>query len=487
MNAQQTVAATLAKVHEIYAASAAFPGGVDPAFVAKLLGSSVQKDYPSGLVGYDLEAAARVLQPVITPLRNRLPRVKGNGGTAANWRQVTTLDTNKTNQFPGFGTKANVLNYSETDRSATYKSLALGDNVSFEAVQQAVGLEDAKAQMAVRLLENVMIVEEQTLIAGRGSAALGTVTAPTTATTTTGGTVAANTYYVTVRACTGIGRTTSAANIAAAGVPNSRGKKSSQTGQTTTGSTSTLSASTPAVVGALYYEWYVGTSNDNTTCTLEAITSINSVLLTAIAGTGGTIIADNSQDSNSFDGLFVQGISGSDYSGFGYTKKYATGTNGTGTPFTINDVDTMLVSLWQSYGAIPDVLLTSPGHAADLTAKARATGMIRQVVDNGPEVGKLLAGSRVTGYIHPVVDKELEIIADPWWFDGSIMALSFGLPPGVPLASTRNAYEVKTQLDYYQIDYGLIAPKWEQEVRCLEALATYFLLGTGVLWNVARG
>lgn len=484
MDVNATVAATLAKVLATYQA------GLDPAFVNKINGldpAAVRKDYPSGLVGYDLEPAARVLQPVITPLRNRLPRVAGKGGTAANWRQVTTLDTNKTNQFPGFGTKANVLSYTETDRSATYKSIALGDNVSIEAIQQAKGLEDARAQMAVRLLENVMIVEEQTLIGGRGSAALGTVTAPTVANTTTGGTVAANTYYVTVRACTGIGRSTAAANISAATASPARGKKSIQTATTTSGSTSTINASTPAVVGALFYEWYVGTNNDNTTCTLEAITSINSVNLTAIAGTGGIIPADNSQDSNSFDGLFVQGISSSDYNAFGYTKKFATGTNGTGTVFQISDIDTMLVSLWQTYGAIPDALLTSPNHAKDLTAKARSAGMIRQVVDNGPGLGKLMAGSRVSGYIHPVVDKELEIIADPWWFDGSIMAVSFGLPPGVPLAETRNAYEVKTQLDYYQLEYAVIAPKYEIEVRSLEALATYFLLGTGILWNVANG
>lgn len=43
----------------------------------------------TGLVAYDLEAPAKNLYPVLTPLRNRIPRVtKSSGaGTAANWKR----------------------------------------------------------------------------------------------------------------------------------------------------------------------------------------------------------------------------------------------------------------------------------------------------------------------------------------------------------------------------------------------------------------
>lgn len=484
MNANLAIMETLAKVSEIY------KGGVDPTFMARLLGQegAVRKDYPTGLVGFDLEPAARVLQPVITPLRNRLPRVKGKGGTAANWRQITALDTNKTNQFPGFGTKANVLNYTETDRSATYKSLALGDNVSVEAIQQAMGLEDAKAQMAVRLLENVMIVEEQTLIAGLGTRALSAPAAPTITNNTGGGTIAANTYYVTVRACTGLGRSVAGQITGATSAISSRGIKSAtNTSVTTAGSTSSLGMTTTAVKGALFYEWYVGLSNDITTCTLEAITSINSVLLTAVGAAGSTIIANNSQDSNSFDGLIAQGVTSSnDFSGFGYQKQLATGTAGTGTTFQLTDIDLMLLNLWQNYGADPEMLLMSPQQATDLTAKIRTAGLIRQVVENGDN-NKMVGGQRVNSYVNPVTGRLIDVVADPWWFNGSILAMSLTLPAGVPLAETRNAYEVKTQLDYYQLEYAMVAPKYETEVRSLEAVAMYFGLGTGILWNVANG
>jgi hypothetical protein len=478
---QTTIASTLAKLQEILKAAPTLN-------IAKaLMGpGDVQKDYPSGLVGYDLEAGARVLQPVITPLRNRIPRVKGKGGTAANWRQITSLSTNIATSFAAFGTAGSTLSFTETDRNATYKAIGLGDNVSIEAIQQALGLEDARAGMANRLLQNVMILEEQNIITGR-NAALGTVTAPTVANTATGGTIAANTYYVVVRACTGQGvRSSVAADVTLAGTIGSLGKKSTATATTTSGSTSTINASTPYVDGATTYEWYVGTTNNNTSETLEAITQINSVNLTAIAGTGGTIIADNSANSQAFDGLLSQGSGTGTFGNFGYSKVLGTGTNGTGTTFALTDVDTMLTQLWLNYGAIPDLLVMAPGHATDLTAKCRAAGMIRQVVDNGGN-GSLVGGSRVTGYVHPVVDKEIQILAHPWWPAGSLFTMSLGLPPGVPLSATTNAWEIKTQIDYFMLEYAVTAPKYSIEVRCLEALAGYFLLGSGIICNVANG
>jgi hypothetical protein len=482
---QAMIAETLAKINDVLKGGPTLNFGAD-SLQTMMSGDGVRKDYPSGLVGYDLESAARVLQPVITPLRNRIPRVKGKGGTAANWRQITSLSTNIATSFAAFGSAGATLSYTETDRSATYKAIGVGDNVSIEAIQQALGLEDARAGMSQRLLQNTMILEEQNLITGR-NAALGSVTAPTVTSAATGGTVAANTYYVVVRACTGQGvRSTTAANISAAGTIASLGKKSSQTSVTTSGSTSVINATTPYVDGATTYEWYVGTTNNSTSETLEAITQINSVSLAAIAGTGGTIIADNSANSQAFDGFLSQGSGTGTFGNFGYSKVLATGTAGVGTPFQLTDVDTMLFNLWNTYGAIPDALVMAPSHAVDLTAKCRAAGMIRQVVDNGAN-GKLIGGSRVSGYLHPVVDKELEIIAHPWWPAGSLFALSFKLPPTAPMAETVNAFEVKTQIDYYMLEYAVTAPKYSIEVRCLEALAGYFLLGCGIICNIANG
>ena len=47
----------------------------------------------SGITAYDLEAPSKKLYPVITPLRNEIPRVSGKGGIQANWRAVTGVNT----------------------------------------------------------------------------------------------------------------------------------------------------------------------------------------------------------------------------------------------------------------------------------------------------------------------------------------------------------------------------------------------------------
>lgn len=480
MNPNAALAEALEKYREV------IKGGPSQSVMQTFMGGDVRKDYPSGLVAYDLEPAARVLQPVITPLRNRIPRVKGKGGTAANWKQITSLDTNKNNTFSTFGTKAPVLSYSSTDRAATYKALAMGDNVAFENIQQAEGLEDAKAQASVRLLQNVMLLEEQAIIGSRNGA-LGSITTPTVVCDATGS-ISDSTYYVVVRAVTALAKAT-AANIAGTGSILSRGKKSAQqsTGALSTSNKNCITASTPVVDGAVAYEWYVGTSNDSTSEKLEAVTTINSVRLTTLAATGVTVPADNSADSNSFDGLLSLGSGTGTFGNFGYSAVLATGTNGTGTQFKLSDIDTMLLNLFQNYGADPEVLVMSPQQGMDFTSKCRAAGLIRFVVDDKGPIGKLTGGSRVTGYINPVTSREIEIVIDPWWPVGSIVAMSFSLPVGIPLGEINNAYEVKTQLDYFQIDYAIVAPKYEFEVRSLECVAGYFLLGTGGIWNIANG
>src|SRR5438270_10206585 len=47
----------------------------------------------TGLTFYDLEAGAKMLYPVLTPLRNEIPRVSGRGGIQANWKAVTGINT----------------------------------------------------------------------------------------------------------------------------------------------------------------------------------------------------------------------------------------------------------------------------------------------------------------------------------------------------------------------------------------------------------
>ena len=86
-----------------------------------------------GLVWYDLEPTAKLLYPVITPLRNMIPRVSGAGGTAVNWKQITAVNANKQSAGVSEGNRTARITTTAANKNATYKGLGLEDSVSFEA------------------------------------------------------------------------------------------------------------------------------------------------------------------------------------------------------------------------------------------------------------------------------------------------------------------------------------------------------------------
>ena len=80
----------------------------------------------TGLVWFDLQTPAKNLFPVITPLRNMIPRVSGNGGTATNWRQVTDVNVGNMQPFVPEGGRGGV-------------AAAVGEGEVVEALHDGVG------------------------------------------------------------------------------------------------------------------------------------------------------------------------------------------------------------------------------------------------------------------------------------------------------------------------------------------------------------
>src|SRR4051812_41995635 len=63
----------------------------------------------SGITAYDLEAPAKLLFPVLTPLRNEIPRTSGKGGIQANWRAVTGINTGRMGMGVSEGRRSGVI------------------------------------------------------------------------------------------------------------------------------------------------------------------------------------------------------------------------------------------------------------------------------------------------------------------------------------------------------------------------------------------
>lgn len=75
----------------------------------------------SGLTFYDLEAGAKLIYPVLTPLRNMIPRVSGKGGIQANWRAITAINSSGLRIGVSAANRGGVMAVATQDYSAAYK------------------------------------------------------------------------------------------------------------------------------------------------------------------------------------------------------------------------------------------------------------------------------------------------------------------------------------------------------------------------------
>jgi len=466
----------------------------------------------TGLVPFDLQAPAKNLYPVNTPIRNRLPRVGGGMGTATNWKQITTVAGSGYDAmgWVAEGQRTGRMNYTAVNKSASYVTLGEEDSVTFEAISAGQGFEDVRSTGTMRVLQKMMLKEENALIFGNANLALGTPGTPTLSAGGTGGTLGAATYSVIVVALTGEGYR--GASLAA-GVPTSqtvtgadgatytlKGGSSNKSAAATQAITlgQVLSCSVAPVTGAVAYAWYVGTAGAEK---LERITTINSATFSAplVGGTrqAATVItADNSTNSLAFDGLMTTAFSGTG----AYVKTLPTGTAGTGTALTssgrgtINEIDEMLQSMWDNYQVSPDVIYVNSQELKNITNKALAgpgTSPLLQVF-TPPEQGYpgLMAGGVIGFYFNPFTmggGMRIPVMIHPTLPPGTILAWADNLPAQYQNNNVPRCAEVKVRRDYYQLDFPIRTRAQEFGVYAEETLAIYAPFAMGVITNIANG
>ena len=150
----------------------------------------------SGLTFYDLELGAKFLYPVLTPLRNMIPRVSGKGGIQAAWRAITAINTTGLRFGVSSANRGGVMAVATKDYTATYKGIGVETSVDFEAQYAGQEFDDVRAVGAKTGLEALMLGEEAMILGGCTSTPLGTTPTPTLTALTTGGTLAAQTWSV---------------------------------------------------------------------------------------------------------------------------------------------------------------------------------------------------------------------------------------------------------------------------------------------------
>jgi hypothetical protein len=460
----------------------------------------------SGLTAYDLEAGAKSLFPVLTPLRNAIPRVSGKGGIQANWRAITAINTSNTSPGVSQGNRGGVIATDTADYFAAYKGLGLEDYVTFEAEYAAEGFEDVRARATQNLLRALMISEEKTILGGNGDAvALGTTPTPSLSTATSGGSIGATiTVQVACVALTaegfynataaGIVDTTSRTN-ADGSTDTVRGgtaqKSAVATQATGGGTTNTVSATVAPVKGAYAYAWFVGQGG---TQYFLRTTTINSILITALPVSGQTYAslasADYSKNNLVFDGLLAMAAkTGSN----AYYKTMASGVAGTGTGLTagtdgtIAEFDEALQSFWDNYRLSPDTIWVSSQEASFLRKKVLAgSSNAAQRFNIATTQNGLMGGTMVRGYINPFTMGEaidLPIKIHPNMPAGTILFTTNQLP--YPLSGITNVMNIRTRREYYQLEWPQKSRKYEYGVYVDEVLQHYAPFSLGIITNIA--
>jgi len=462
----------------------------------------------AGLVNYDLEPAAKLMYPVLTPLRNKIPRVSGKGGIQANWKAITGINVANMRGVVSAGNRGGAISHSMQEFLAAYRGIGLENFVVFEAELAAEGFDNAKALAVQMLLQSTMIEEERLILGGNTSVALGTTPTPTLADVATGGTLAASTTYrVGCVALTFEGfkyNTVAAGLVPIVSKTNTDGsvdtfgggvaQKSVVATQATAAdgnATHCISASVTPVNGAVAYAWYLGITGDSTTF-LHSITTINSIKFTAVAA--GTqaynfadLATDNSKNSLAFDGLYSQIMTtGSN----AYVKDLATGVAGTGSPLTadggggVTEVNTAFQAFWDNYRLSPDIMYVAAGVALAMNALIIANGgapLVRYNMD-ATGGGTLEAGIVIGSILNKITNKKVALVIHPDAVPGTILFYSDGVP--YPLSGVGNILQMKMRREYYQIEWPLKTRKYEYGVYADGVLQNYFPPAFGLIKNI---
>lgn len=398
---------------------------------------------------------------------------------------------------------------------ASYKVLSLGDTVEYDAQIQAQEFQDLRQTSGINLLYALMEQEDIILLGGQNYS-LGTPSAPSLTTSTTGGTIGAVTPAVAVAART------------MQGYFDGQGTKASAaaaTGAALSGTTNTVTATVAAVAGAVVYDWFVGTSGGtlyyygSTTNNTVTITSIPSAAATTSglsmcavpADASGNAIAnaaaatvDNSADASAPNGLLAS-LTGDYVSGnFGQrgtgspTNAYYKSLDGaslSATQGTIDQVDEALEYLWDNAKVSVDTILVNSKDHVNMSNKIISSGGAYTLFqpDEMSQRRDVIGGQLVSSIINKAVNgRAVTLETHPWLPQGTIVGITRKLP--YPNNKVANVLEVETLLEYQQIEYAtsrqsgqaMGGPRYDFEIRCQEAFKNYFPGSMFCIQNVAN-
>lgn len=460
--------------------------------------------FGTGVYGYDLSSLVSLV-PVNTPTYDRIARRKGDGSLYANWRALLNVNNLQPNPFVGPDAGGNFIQIQEVPVAAPYMPVRVSGQVTRDSIDYASNYADAKALSSMQTLMQWRIADNKALLGGQAFAlpAIGTVSL---ATATTGGTIpATTTVHVRVAARSPYNYYWGGSGIASA----------DQSIATGAGSTNSITATWPAVQGAVAYDIYVaGFYVTTTTVNTYTVTSVPTGNATSVPnlpdlyGTAPTAVptTDTSYNANTAYNGLIASISG-DYTANGPITTPGSGQYSSGATFTslngstmtnngqgIQEVDNMLLSIYNSAQLSPTIMIMNAQQAQDMAKKVLANNSAVLYLDPNADRTRLTAGGMIGRYINKASGGDtVSMMVDPHFPPGQILFLSERIP--YPNSGITNTFECRFLRDVAEYPYGpqLVAgsvgggPRdvWDQS--SIETLVNRAPVACGMLSNIAAG
>jgi hypothetical protein len=455
----------------------------------------------SGFVPFDLVAPSRLIYPVYSPLRNKIPRTPGQG-SSRRVKVITGVSGSQTGgqgivdisipelvsgtsitgtwplNLPGSGAQTAV------DLNVPYQFFGLTEALSWLSQFAGQGFEDISALANLILLQEFMMGEEYAILSAT-PVALATPGTPTTVIRTAGSNETAiggspSHFSVKVTAVNYYGETIASAQ---------------STDITTITTTQVVDVTIAPVAGAQQYNIYVATASATPTnaqyflvagtSAQGGISSAGSLQAGSVGGLKFTIqgpstagtpttganppLADTGTGKSTRMAGLIPTLSGQAATAGVYPTSPVSWQGGyvnqkLGTHLSISAVNTALQALFDGSGA------NSPGSFRADPAELIGEGgdlmrMSNDIVQSGAatnyqlfidqnQVNGVRSGAAVSEFQNPITRSVIALLVHPWLTQGTAMLMSYTLP--FTWSNVSNVFEMVMVQDYLSIAWPVI-------------------------------
>jgi len=483
------------------------------------LGKNITLSSPlsSGFVPFDLVAPSRLIYPVYSPLRNKVPRVAGQG-TSHRAKLVTGISGSETGvpnqrisiseipsgQSIGGNWPLNLPasgSQNATDMNIPYKFFGLSESLSWLAQFAGQGFEDISALANLVLLQEFMLGEEYTLLSGTSAALAApanptlTLRTPTSAETALSATT--NNIYVVVTAKNYFGETTinatTAAYVAAAANKVIDVKIAPVNGAYQYNIYVANAASAP---GSLSAYWLMAANVGATTFTLQGTVPSS--------GTNPPASDTGTYSSNDYEGWLsiLDGHAGGAAGGAGVYPAGFTGSyinKSVNSTLTHNVLFTALEAMWNGGSAATGNASQTGGFRADPAELVAEGSDIARLADeiiasgantnyrlflSSDDVGGVRTGAAVSEVQNPITRSILRCVVHPWLTQGTAFLNSYTLP--MSWSNVSNVWENVMVQDYLSINWPVIDASFRYSIYMYGALVNYAPQYNGVIQGLQQ-